>query len=79
MSDGSLRPSGVSLPPASLACLLLVTAAVVRAWWCGPSGRDVTQQQLSTGALATGRKGSPCNAWKCSARIHTDLPEESCS
>ena len=43
------RPSGVTLPPPSLACLLLVTAGAGRAWWCGPSGRVVTQQQLWTG------------------------------
>lgn len=45
----TLRPNGVNLPPAFLACLLLVTAGAVRAWWCGPSGRAVTQQQLWTG------------------------------
>jgi hypothetical protein len=46
------RPSGATLPHPSQASLLLATAGGGRAWWCGPSGRDVTQQQLWTGGWA---------------------------
>lgn len=59
------RPSGVSLPPPSPACLLRVTAAAVRAWWCGPSARDVMQQQPWTGTCAFGLTLRDCLCGVC--------------
>lgn len=70
------RPSGVTLPPPSRVCLLLGTVAADRAWWCGPSGRVATQQQLWTGARQGRKEGG--NGQIGGERVETRASTKTC-